>query len=176
MNNVTPITTKGENNSVDKFTSHLTETAGGNFLFVKLVLDQLSRGHLVIKSSFKVLPVCLSEVYLLECNLRFSSIKSYEKVQDILAVAAATLHPMTCSEIFHCLNALQSTEAVSWPEFVGRFNTLSGFLVRRGDDTVMFAHDTLREWLVNRKNNLNVNQKTAKFLCDERQGMEWIHY
>ena len=123
----------------------------------------MSRGHLVIKSSFKVLPVCLSEVFLLECNLRFSSIKSYEKVADILAVAAASLHPLTCTEIFHCVNALSTH--VTWHEFVARFNTLSGFLVRRGDDTVMFHHDTLRDWLVKR----NLNQ-TSKFLCDERQG------
>ena len=73
MTNVTPINKSESSEScVEKFSSHLTESAHGNFLFVKLVLDQITRGNLVIKSSFKVLPVSLSEVFLLECNLRFS--------------------------------------------------------------------------------------------------------
>ncbi len=40
---------------VDRFVVHLTETSMGNFLFAKLVLELVERGHLVIKSSsFKV--------------------------------------------------------------------------------------------------------------------------
>ena len=86
MNNVTPINKDSSSGgggvgSAEKFVHFLTDAAQGNFLFVKLVLDQITRGNLVIKSSFKVLPVSLSEVFLLECNLRFSSIKSYEKAR-----------------------------------------------------------------------------------------------
>ena len=49
-----------------------------------------------------------------------------------------------------------------------RFNTLSGFLIRRADDSVMFYHDTFKDWLVG---NRNLNESGGrKFLCDIRTG------
>ena len=80
--NITPITPQfnkflPEPSPQDRFVLYLTETSGGSFLFAKLVLDLIERGHLVIKStSFKVLPVSLSEVFQLECNLKFSSVQA----------------------------------------------------------------------------------------------------
>lgn len=50
-------------------------------------------------------------------------------------------------------------------DFVTRFNALSGFLVRRGDDTVMFYHNLFRDWLVMRRES-----EPDKFLCDPRYG------
>ena len=41
---------------------------------------------------------------------------------------------------------------------------LSGFLVRRGDDTVMFYHPLFREWLIRRADS------SSKFLVDPRVG------
>ena len=118
-------------------------------------------------SSFKVLPVSLSQVFLLECNLRFSSIKSFEKVADILSICAASLTPMNCNQIFHTINALKP-EKLPWQEFASRFNTLSGFLIRRADDSVMFYHQTFKDWLVG---NRNLNESGGrKFLCDIRTG------
>ena len=46
-----------------------------------------------------------------------------------------------------------------------RFNMLSGFLVRRGDDTVMFYHPLFRDWLIRRKDN-----ESTKFMVDPRNG------
>lgn len=60
---------------------HLAGLAQGSFLFAKLTLDLLERGHLVAKSaSYKVLPVTLAQIYLLHFNLRFPTTKSFEKV------------------------------------------------------------------------------------------------
>jgi hypothetical protein len=42
---------------------------------------------------------------------------------------------------------------------------ISGFLVRRGDDTVMFYHPLFREWLIRRKDN-----QSTKFMVDPRNG------
>ena len=49
-----------------------------------------------------------------------------------------------------------------------RFNTLSGFLIRRADDSVMFYHQSFKDWLVG---NRNLNESGGrKFLCDIRTG------
>ena len=155
-----------EQSPQERFISYLTETSGGSFLFAKLVLDLIERGHLVIKSaSFKVLPVSLSEVFQLECNLKFTSIQAFSKVTDILSVCLASLVPLTVPEIYAAINALKKEPDSNWQDFVSRFNMLSGFLVRRGDDTVMFYHPLFREWLIRRKDN-----ESTKFMVDPRNG------
>ena len=81
-----------------------------NFLPLSLKLDNPNyhRGHLVIKStSFKVLPVSLSEVFQLECNLKFSSVQAFSKVKDILSVCLASLTPLSVPQIYAAVNALQ---------------------------------------------------------------------
>ena len=58
------------------------QVARGCFLYVKMVLDLLERGHLVIKSSsFNVLPLSLAEIFLLEFNLKFPSARAFQKVR-----------------------------------------------------------------------------------------------
>ena len=110
-----------EQSPQDRFTSYLTETSGGSFLFAKLVLDLIERGHLVIKSSsFKVLPVSLSEVFQLECNLKFTSVQAFSKVTDILSVCLASLVPLTVPEIYSAVNALKKEPDSNWQDFVSR--------------------------------------------------------
>ncbi len=149
-----------------RFTQHLTRAARGCFLFIKMTLDLLERGHLVIKSSsgFNVLPTTLAQIYLLEFNLRFPSERSFEKVRAILSVALAALTPLTPAELLASVNALSKQPELMWGEFLMRFSSLSGFLLRRADDTVMFGHPTLREWLIRRG-----DFESTKFLCDPRQ-------
>ncbi len=80
--NVTPTSAPRNCNSNDvspqeRFLQHLTDLSGGNFLYAELTLELVERGHLVIKSnSFKVLPVSVSEVFLLELNLRWAQNKT----------------------------------------------------------------------------------------------------
>ncbi|XP_053671068.1 protein TANC2 [Anopheles nili] len=170
-----------------KFAQHLLALAKGSFLFVKLTLDLIERGNLVIKSSsFKVLPVSLAQIFLLNFNLRFPTATAYERISNILAVCLAALYPLTLTEIFYSLNALIASETASaatdldsssgatnepaegmidWDEFLCRFKTLTGFLVRRLDDTYMFFHPSFREWLIRREDG-----ESTKFLCDLRNG------
>lgn len=55
-----------------KFFHHLISQAKGNFLYCKLVLDLIENGCLVLKTSnFKILPMNLHEVLLLNFNLKF---------------------------------------------------------------------------------------------------------
>ena len=165
--NITPNSVKFvEGSPQERITSYLVQVAHGSFLYVKMVLDLLERGHLVIKSSsFNVLPLSLSEIFLLEFNLKFPSLKSFEKVQDILSTAVASLVPLTALDLFNSINALHATNAIQWGEFLMRFSALSGFLLRRADDTVMFFHPTFREWLIKRR-----EFEPKKFVCDPRCG------
>lgn len=105
-----------------KFCQHLQTSSSGSFLFAKLTLDLIERGHLVAKSqSFKVLPVMLSQIYQLHFNLRFPTTSSFEKVADILSVCLAALYPLTILEIYYSVNSLNVSEFLSWEAFLQRF-------------------------------------------------------
>lgn len=89
---------------------------------MKLTLDLLERGQLVVKSSgYKVLPVTLAEIYLLHFNLRFPTIRSFEKVTHILSVCLAALYPLTVLEIYYSINSLLVDNFLPWNEFLQRY-------------------------------------------------------
>nr|NVI77189.1 rolling pebbles [Cucujiformia] len=132
---------KGESESVSlhKFSQFLLNLSQGSFLYTKLTLDLLERGHLVAKSSgYKVLPVSLAQIYLLHFNLRFPTTRSFEKVTSILSVCLGALYPLTLLEIYYSINALSIDNFTSWSEFLQSFKLLSGFLIKRLDNTYMF--------------------------------------
>uniref|UniRef100_A0A0K8T6K2 RING-type domain-containing protein n=2 Tax=Lygus hesperus TaxID=30085 RepID=A0A0K8T6K2_LYGHE len=145
---------------------HLAGLARGSFLFAKLTLDLIERGNLVAKSpSYKVLPVTLAQIYLLTFNLRFPTTKSFDKVSPIISVCLAALYPLTLLEIFYSVNSLNTTDFISWEEFLERFKSLSGLLIKRMDNTYMFFHPSFREWLIRRDEG-----ESNKFLVDLRVG------
>ncbi|XP_016965795.1 protein TANC2 isoform X4 [Drosophila biarmipes] len=150
-----------------KFVSHLQSLSRGSMLYAKLILDLIARGQLVIKSSsYKVLPVSLAQIFLLHFNLRFPTARSFEQAAPILNVCLAALYPLTLDEIFYSMEALgHGREALSWPDFMQRFKLLDGFLIKRLDNTYMFFHSSLREWLMRRDEG-----ESNKFLCDARLG------
>ncbi|XP_076242234.1 zinc-RING finger and ankyrin repeat domain-containing protein rolling pebbles [Calliopsis andreniformis] len=155
-----------------RFASHLLALARGSFLFAKLTLDLIESGHLVAKSaSYKVLPVSLAQIFQLHFNLRFPTATSFDKVQPLLGVCLAALYPLTLPEIFYSVNSLNTDHFVSWEDFLQRFKMLSGFLVKRLDDTYMFFHPSFREWLMRRDEG-----ESTKFLCDLRLGHAAIAY
>lgn len=155
-----------------RFASHLLALARGSFLFAKLTLDLIESGHLVAKSaSYKVLPVSLAQIFQLHFNLRFPTATSFDKVQPLLGVCLAALYPLTLPEIFYSVNSLNTVHFVSWEDFLQRFKMLSGFLVKRLDDTYMFFHPSFREWLMRRDEG-----ESTKFLCDLRLGHAAIAY
>ncbi|XP_043290037.1 protein TANC2 isoform X2 [Venturia canescens] len=149
-----------------RFASHLLALAGGSFLFAKLTLDLIESGHLVAKSaSYKVLPVSLAQIFQLHFNLRFPTATSFDKVQPLLGVCLAALYPLTLTEMYYSVNSLYTDQFVSWEDFLQRFKMLSGFIVKRLDDTYMFFHPSFREWLMRRDEG-----ESTKFLCDLRLG------
>jgi len=156
----------GTSVQVARFAQHLSALSRGNFLHSKMILDLIQNGHLVTKSSsYKVLPVTLSEIFLLHFNLRFSSVQCYERFQPILCVCLAALNPMTLLELYHSVNALLVQQPVAWDEFMQRINVLKGLLVERSDGTYMLFHPSFRQWLLRRDEG-----DSTKFLCDPRTG------
>ncbi|KAH8370818.1 hypothetical protein KR093_005100 [Drosophila rubida] len=156
-----------------KFVTHLQALSRGSMLYAKLILDLIARGQLVVKSSsYKVLPVSLAQIFLLHFNLRFPTARSFEQTAPILNVCLAALYPLTLDEIYYSMEALQhGQEPLSWPQFMQRFKLLDGFLIKRLDNTYMFFHSSLREWLMRRDDG-----ESSKFLCDARLGHAGIAF
>ncbi|XP_038606961.1 protein TANC1 isoform X3 [Tachyglossus aculeatus] len=151
---------------IGKVSNHLIMRSLGSYLYLKLTLDLFQRGHLVIKSaSYKVVPVSLSELYLLQCNMKFMTNSAFERALPILNVALASLHPMTDEQIFQAINAGHIHGEQEWEDFHQRMEALSCFLIKRRDKTRMFSHPSFREWLVWRADGENTD-----FLCEPRNG------
>ncbi|XP_051040593.1 protein TANC1 isoform X2 [Phodopus roborovskii] len=151
---------------IGKVSSHLVLRSLGSYLYLKLTLDLFQRGHLVIKSaSYKVVPVSLSELYLLQCNMKFMTQSAFDRALPILNVALASLHPMTDEQIFQAINAGHIQGEQGWEDFQQRMEALSCFLIKRRDQTRMFCHPSFREWLVWRADG-----ESTAFLCEPRNG------
>ncbi|XP_034642302.1 protein TANC1 isoform X3 [Trachemys scripta elegans] len=151
---------------IGKVSNHLIMKSLGSYLYLKLTLDLFQKGHLVIKSaSYKVVPVSLSELYLLQCNMKFMTNSAFERALPVLNVALASLHPMTDDQIFQAINAGQVNGEQDLEDFQQRMEALSCFLIKRRDKTRMFCHPSFREWLVWRADGENTN-----FLCEPRNG------
>uniref|UniRef100_A0A7M4ERW0 Protein TANC1 n=1 Tax=Crocodylus porosus TaxID=8502 RepID=A0A7M4ERW0_CROPO len=165
INNIS-LNGKADAATIGKVGNHLIMRSLGSYLYLKLTLDLFQKGHLVIKSaSYKVVPVSLSELYLLQCNMKFMSNSAFERVLPILNVALASLHPMTDDQIFTAINAGQINGELEWEDFHQRMEALSCFLIKRRDKTRMFCHPSFREWLVWRADGENTD-----FLCEPRNG------
>ncbi|NXX96079.1 TANC1 protein, partial [Centropus bengalensis] len=146
LNNIS-LNGKADAAVIGKVSNHLIMRSLGSYLYLKLTLDLFQKGHLVIKSaSYKVVPVSLSELYLLQCNMKFMTNSSFERALPILNVALASLHPMTDEQIFQAINAGQISGEQQWEDFSQRMEALSCFLIQRRDKTRMFCHPSFREW------------------------------
>lgn len=93
---------------------YLTISSGGCFLYTDMILNLFHEGKLILKStSMGMIPLSLSEIYLLEFNLRFPTSESFARVKEILAVCIASLRPMTLEDIWNCINALTKSNEMS---------------------------------------------------------------
>ncbi|XP_026180751.1 protein TANC2-like isoform X2 [Mastacembelus armatus] len=167
QNNVSLSNGRLDNTALAKLISHLKNLSRGSYLYLKLTLDLIEGGYLVLKSSsFKVVPVSLAEVYLLQLNIRFPTQSSFQRVLPLLNITVASLHPLTEQQMFEVVNAgALSGGKLQWGEFVQRLEQLSSFLLRRGDGSRMLNHASFREWLVWREEG-----QDNRFLCDPRSG------
>ncbi|KAM8933527.1 protein TANC1 [Pelodytes ibericus] len=165
VNNIS-LNGRADAGTIGKLSDHLVTRSQGSYLYLKLTLDLIEKGHLVIKSSsYKVVPVSVSELYLLQCNMKFMTNSAFEKALPILNLALASLHPMTDEQIFQAINAGNVYPEQNWKDFQHRMDVLSCFLIKRRDKTRMFCHPSFREWLVWRADG-----ESPQFLCEPRNG------
>ncbi|XP_041839475.1 protein TANC1-like [Melanotaenia boesemani] len=151
---------------LSKFSSHLSTRSHGSILYLQLTLDLFHKGHLALKGgNYLVVPVSLSEVYLLMCRVNFPDKDVFDRVLPVLNVALASLHPLTDEQMFRALNAGSVKGELEWKDFQQRLDSLAGFMVRRRDSTRMLCHPSFREWLVWRADG-----ESSDFLCDPRSG------
>ncbi|KAF0042970.1 hypothetical protein F2P81_004307 [Scophthalmus maximus] len=151
---------------LSKFSSHLSTRSNGSVLYLQLTLDLFHRGQLALKGgNYLVVPVSLSEVYLLMCRVSFPEKELFERILPVLNVALASLHPLTDEQMFRALNAGSVRGELEWKDFQQRLDSLAGFMVRRRDGTRMVCHPSFREWLVWRADG-----ESTDFLCDPRSG------
>ncbi|TDH03510.1 hypothetical protein EPR50_G00163540 [Perca flavescens] len=143
-----------DNTALAKLIGHLKSLSRGSYLYLKLTLDLIEGGYLVLKSSsFKL-------------NMRFPTQSSFQRVLPLLNVTVASLHPLTDQQLFEVVNAGTLTGGtLHWGEFVHRLEQLSSFLVRRSDGNRMLNHASFREWLMWREEG-----QDDRFLCDPRSG------
>uniref|UniRef100_A0A3Q3X941 Uncharacterized protein n=1 Tax=Mola mola TaxID=94237 RepID=A0A3Q3X941_MOLML len=131
---------KMDNTTFGKLSTHLKALSQGSYLYLKLTFDLIEKGYLVLKSSsYKVVPVNLAEVYLLQCNMRFPTQSSFERALPLLNVAVASLHPLNDEQIYQAINAGSLQGTLDWEDFQQRVDNLSVFLVKRRDGTRMFV-------------------------------------
>lgn len=124
---------KFDSNFQNKFAQHLISLSECNFLFVKLTLDLIEKGNLVIKSAnFKVLPKSFDDLVKLYFNLKFQSRVSYERLA--LAVfsvimACSFSRPLSIEDIYETLNcAFLNNEKVTINELIDQISNLDGFV------------------------------------------------
>ena len=120
VRNMTPtLSREYDENPQVNLQNYLTRASKGCFLYIKLVLDLIQQGHLKTKSgSLNLLPKSLSEVFMLEFNIKFPTVDSFRRVADIFSVCLATMQPLTLSEIYNAINALYVSAHWIWSDFL----------------------------------------------------------
>jgi hypothetical protein len=119
---------------------------GGGFLYLRLVLDQLIAGQLVLKSeAMRLLPHNLAEALQLYFNLHFPTAASYGLVRDLFAVCLTSPRPRSLAEATEILGS--SGSSVTYREVVQSQGRVADLLALRSDGSLMFQHSLVEAWL-----------------------------
>lgn len=105
-------------------------------------------------------PLTLTEIYCAVCSLSTGGPDDEDTSAEESTTASAAAGPHATAA-----SLSGSKPSLAWDEFLFRFKQLTGFLVRRLDDTYMFFHPSFREWLMRRDEG-----DSCKFVCDLRAG------
>ncbi|KAA0197199.1 hypothetical protein HAZT_HAZT010547 [Hyalella azteca] len=94
-----------------------------------------------------------------------SVLDSYEKHQSIFNVVLAARSPLTLHEIYQSINSGYLCQFYSYAQFLNLFKPFKDLLRKRHDNTYVFFHPALREWLTSRSRG-----DSKKFLIDVNVG------
>ena len=121
----------------------LIQASRGSFLYIDLILNFFKEGKLQVKSSsFGMIPMTLSEVFLLAFNLKYPCHEAFLKVKDLICIMAASLRPLTLADLFDCINALKM-EGLTQDQFDEKMKQLSWLVRKKANGTLVFFHPTV---------------------------------
>ena len=137
-----------KNMMIAKFVTFVHDQAEGSWLYARLVLDLISLGYLSVKSeSFSFVPRSLAEVFHLYLSFRFPTAGSYALVKSIFSVCLASSgRPVSLAEVGRVLRS-SVPEAGDTSLLRDEYAKVSDLLVTRSDNTLLFLHPELAEWL-----------------------------
>ena len=92
-------------NFQNKFTQHLVKLSAGNYLYLRLLMNLIERGMLVIKSAnFNAIPKDFSHLLKLYFNLKFKTSLSYDRLASILfSILLCARSPLKLRQIYDLL-------------------------------------------------------------------------
>lgn len=151
-----------------KFVQHLSHLSDFNYLFVKLTLDLIEKGNLIVKSSnFKVLPKNFDDLIKLYFNLKFQSRFSYDRLAShIFSLCLASHRPLSLEQLYEAINCSDLlNEKINLNDLFDQISHLDGFIssflyyepdfdkfeINKEIKTVRtplytFSHPSLRDW------------------------------
>lgn len=129
-------TSASSNNKLDvnfqnKFIQHLINLSEFNYLFIRLTLDLVEKGNLIIKSAnFKVLPKNFDDLLKLYFNLKFQSRASYDRLAShIFTILLGSNRPLSLDEIYETLNCAHLiNEKITHNDLIDQINSLDDFI------------------------------------------------
>ncbi|MUG94126.1 NACHT domain-containing protein [Scytonema sp. UIC 10036] len=151
------------NVQTETFINQITELSKGNFLYTKVLLDDIELGGQPI-NNLAVLPKSLDELYhnfLLRLKDKWEG-----KYQPLFGILTVTKAPVTEEELANLLNEqLNETELRQHLGVVQQF--LDVFQNERAEKTYSLFHQSLPEYLSNK-------EKSGVFYCSPKDGHRQI--
>jgi ankyrin repeat protein len=196
--NITPATTTSQTtngnfatlnkfdlNFHNKFVQHIVKLSSSNYLYLKLLLDLIERGNLIIKSSnFNAIPKDFTNLLRLYFNLKFKTSVSYDRLASLLfSVLLTTNKLLKLKELYmlmrpvwrHHVSLNELTEQVNLNlnEFIAPFQLFNPKEPQKliTKPYYIFKHSAIRDWWIDlHKNHADKshNLKLARVLLGLR--------
>ena len=139
----------GSSNEVTYLTNKLLTQSEGNFLFAKLMI-QYGKDDWHNQADLNKLPKTVGEQYERYLRRAYGSREKIRPALAILEILVSTFEPLTEKQIF---DVLRIQEKIDFEyDFVYALKGLSHFVTYGEDNTIIFFHQTFREWLTSKDN------------------------
>ena len=139
----------GSSDEVTYLTNKLLTQSEGNFLFAKLML-QYGKDDWHNQADLNKLPKTVGEQYERYLRRAYGSREKFKPALAILEILVATFEPLKANHIFDVLRIQEKMDFEY--DFVYALKGLSHFVTYGEDNTIIFFHQTFREWLTSKDN------------------------
>ena len=139
----------GSSDEVTYLTNKLLTQSEGNFLFAKLML-QYGKDDWHNQADLNKLPKTVGEQYKRYLRRAYGSREKFKPALAILEILVATFEPLKANHMFDVLRIQEKMDFEY--DFVYALKGLSHFVTYGEDNTIIFFHQTFREWLTSKDN------------------------